>query len=329
MSEVDNAMLQRMFHIVCDEHKSFCYLDFLDLMKPTTYRNKICKLKKDGIVELDYISGVAFHTLKGYRSGKPVTPNHIGVSSSNSDSLPLSITVGHNDPVYQMIKNLPMDRQAIHDIRAKFQVPNIYDAFSNVALALPTTTTTTPNTTTPRAFQFQFPKDDVNCDIRLPYWNVNNAIVQVRIHKTDTVSVIVACSRNPFSFDYNGIIRFFTTLADTHGLLVGLTFSNQIQSGLTVSTTAAASLVIPRYQSWLVTQWHFGRDSLTTYKGEKYEITVEGAQHIFTRLYTKDYGKFKKIRLERVESPRKPVPDAIQDKLDSDYSDSDGGPHNG
>ena len=301
MSEVDDAMLQRMFHIVCDEHKSFCYLDFLDLMKPTTYRNKICKLKKDGIVELDYISGVAFHTLKGYRSGKPVTPNHIGVSSSSCpNSLPLSITVGHNDPVYQMIKTLPMDRQAIHDIRAKFQSPNIYETFSH------TTTSTC----------FQFPKDDVNCDIRLPYWNVNKAVVQVRIHKTDTVSIIVACSREPFAFDYSGIIRFFNTLAATWGLLVGLT--------LTLNLNQQKQFHIDHYGNWLLTQWHFGRDSLTTYKGEKYEITVEGAQHVFTRLYAKDFGKYSKIRLESVESPsRTTVSQAIQDKLSSLDDDDD------
>ena len=108
-----------------------------------------------------------------------------------------------------MIKNLPMDRQAIHDIRCKFQAPDIYEAFSH---------TTTP-----------FPKDDINCDIRLPYWNVNKAVVQVRIHKTDTVTVIVACSTLPFSFDYNGIMRFFNTLAATWGLLSRFNFNTQSQ----------------------------------------------------------------------------------------------------
>lgn len=296
MSEVDDAMLQRMFHIVCDEHKSFSYLDFLDLVKPTTYRNKICKLKKDGIVELDYISGIAFHTLKGYRRGKPVTLDHIGGISS---SVPLSLLVGHNDPVYQIIKTLPMDRQAIHDIRAKFQSPNIYETVSH---------TTTP---------FQFPKDDVNCDIRLPYWNVNKAVVQVRIHKTDTVTIIVACSREPFAFDYSGIIRFFNTLAATWGLLVGLT--------LTLNLNQQKQFHIDHYGNWLLTQWHFGRDSLTTYKGEKYEITVENAQHIFARIYSKDFGKYSKIRLESVECPttRTTVSQAIQDKLSSLEDDDD------
>ena len=102
MSDLDDAMLERMIHIVSNEHRSFSYRDFLDIMKPTTYRNKICKLRKDGIVEPDYNSGIAFHTLKGYRSGKSVTPNQIGVSSANSTPIhnPFSITISHNDPVY-------------------------------------------------------------------------------------------------------------------------------------------------------------------------------------------------------------------------------------
>jgi hypothetical protein len=39
-------------------------MDFLDLMKHKTFRNKISKLKKEGIVELDFNSGIAFYTLK-------------------------------------------------------------------------------------------------------------------------------------------------------------------------------------------------------------------------------------------------------------------------
>ncbi|MGH9973619.1 MAG: hypothetical protein ACRD93_06950, partial [Nitrososphaeraceae archaeon] len=103
-----------------------------------------------------------------------------------------------------------------------------------------------------------FPKDNRSGDIRLPYWNKNNAIVQVRIHKTNTVSVIIACSREPFPLDYNGIIRFFTTLASIEALLVGIMLMvyhekiNQNQS-------------IPDYRKWVITMWHFGRDALSEF----------------------------------------------------------------
>jgi hypothetical protein len=175
MSDLDDAMLQRMIHMVYEEHTNFCHLDFRDLMKHKTYRNKICKLKKEGIVEDDYKTTNAYHTLKGHKFGKAGTRSHTGV------------TISHNDSINQMFLNLPEDKQTIHDIRLRFTAPNIYETFSVNA---------------------PFPKDERSKDIQLPYWNKNNAIVKVRVHNTDTVSVIIAVLENLFrliimvSFDF-------------------------------------------------------------------------------------------------------------------------------
>jgi hypothetical protein len=285
MSKLDEAMLQDMAYIVIHENRPYCYRDFLRWndgekewrMKHKTFRNKISKLKKDGKAKSCYNSGCAFYTIEGYDFGKAGTPYHTGV------------TISHNHPIYQVIKNLPVDKQCIHNIRLRFTARNIYETFSL-------------NTT--------FPKYDVSGDILLPYWNKNNAIVQVRIHKTDTVSIIVGCSLEPFPLDYNGIIRFFTTLASTEALLVGIMLSiyhgklNQNQS-------------IPDYKKWLITMWHFGSDGLLEYTGEKFSIAVENAQHIVTTIYSKDFGKYNKIRLERQEYPKKNVFDAIVEKLNT------------
>jgi hypothetical protein len=276
MSDLDDAMEERMAYIVFIEHRPFSNRDFLDIMKPKTYRNKISKLKKDGIVELDTKSSIAFYTFKGRRFGKAGTPNHTGV------------TISHNDPIYNMIKNLPMDKQSIHNIRLRFTAPNIYETFS----------VNTP-----------FPKDDISKDIQIPYWNINNAMVQVRIHKTNTVSVVIGCSFEPFPLDANGINRFFTTLASTEGLLVGIMLMvyhekiNQNQS-------------IPDYRKWVITMWHFGRDGLELTKRD-YHIAVGKAQQILERIYTKDFGKYKKIRLERQEYPNKFSIEAVEEKLNS------------
>ena len=61
--------------------------------------------------------------------------------------------------------------------------------------------------------------------------------------------------------------------------------------------------------------WHFGRDGLLEYTGEKFLITAGNAEHILTRIYAKDFGKYKKIRLERQEYPNKTVIDAVDEKL--------------
>jgi hypothetical protein len=133
-------------------------------------------------------------------------------------------------------------------------------------------------------------------------------MVQVRVHKTDTVSVITACSREPFPLDYNGIIRFFTTLASTEALLVGIMLRvyqkeiNQNQS-------------IRDYRKWIITMGHFGQYELLEYSKKDFHVAVEKAGHILERIYTTDFGKHKKQRLERQEYPNKFVVDAVEEKL--------------
>ena len=68
--------------------------------------------------------------------------------------------------------------------------------------------------------------------------------------------------------------------------------------------------------SWTVTMWHFGRDSLTEYSGERFHITWEGGLKVF-RIYSKGFKNKKKmkIREEIQEYPNKPLKDAFIDKL--------------
>ena len=71
-SQLDEAMLNHMRYLALTEGRSFSYLDFQSFelngktygMTHGTYRNKILGLKKAGIVETEYNSGTAFHTLK-------------------------------------------------------------------------------------------------------------------------------------------------------------------------------------------------------------------------------------------------------------------------
>ena len=86
-------------------------------MKHGTFRNKISKLMKKGEVERLYCSPEAFYTLKGHNFGKPVTPDHMGVSPNNT--------------FYQMIMNLLLDKQSVHDIRLCFEVEGIWSLLSS------------------------------------------------------------------------------------------------------------------------------------------------------------------------------------------------------
>ena len=138
MSILDDVMLKQIKYIVLMEHRPFSHLDFCSkkvngqpyAMTHGTYRNKISRLMKLGIVESEYNAGTAFHTLTGVHFGKrkmtmtpSMTPNHMGVSSvtnvtEDNDATKL--------PIYQEIQKLPPEKQALHDIHLKFHVPDIW-----------------------------------------------------------------------------------------------------------------------------------------------------------------------------------------------------------
>jgi len=69
--------------------------------------------------------------------------------------------------------------------------------------------------------------------------------------------------------------------------------------------------------------WHFGQDSRTTYKGEKFEITVDESYQLF-RVYSKQYKKNKPmiIRKEIQEYPNKPLEDAFFEKIEHQNNDN-------
>ncbi len=113
--KLDYAMKVHMQKIVLIEGRPFCFRDFLDFevdgkrykMKHGTIRNKISKLKKNDLIQLEYYSGPAFYSLKGVRFTKPkqeMTDDHTVVSQVSSMS---SVS---------FIDNLPSDKHALHDI---------------------------------------------------------------------------------------------------------------------------------------------------------------------------------------------------------------------
>lgn len=277
-------MEEHMAYIVISERKPFCYRDFLKFkvndkeytMKHGTFRNKISKLIKNGKVELSYISGCAFYTLTGHKFGKPMTPNH---------------TVVHNNPIYRMIKDLPFDRQSIHDIRLIFTAPNIW----KIASINP-----------------DFNRNKRSQDIVIPTWNKDNALIRTVIHKSDTVSVTIGCSLRPITLDANGIINFYNLLVRIEEKL------HTIFDNCVLVNYGKTGTIIPDYGQWIVTMWHYARDASVEYSGEKFCISVLNLQHILTRIYVKEFdgkSKIRIIRIEKQECPKKTVIDAINEKL--------------
>lgn len=289
MSDLDQAIDKHMANIVHCESRPFSYRDFMLFevdgkeyrVTHGTYRNKISRLKKAGKVELSYNGGMAFYTLKGKKFGKPMTTNHTGVCNSNNDSFS------------RLIYNLPTDRAALHNIRLKFQAQGIWSRLSSHYPELPV-----------RA---------VSKDLCIPTWNIGDLLVRTIIHKSDTVSVTVACSLAPVAVNVNGLIDLSNALTRVEERL-----NVMLRDIGCCGSDPSQHPKIPDHRYWVVTMWHFGADSLVEYTGDKFAVTWEVGQNALVRAYTKVMkDKKTRIRLERQEYPNKTLPKIMEEKLNA------------
>jgi hypothetical protein len=258
-----------------------------------TCRNKLSKLRKEGIVELAYNSGIAFYTLKGARIGKPaatsMTPNYIGVQVLLKHVHRIPNIKKH--PLYKCIKHHPFDKAAVHDVQLKFTAIGLWSILfghnSN------STSGITP--------------DPYSQDIRLKKRVINTLEIQVTVHHTDTVTIVIGCSNAPVAVDVFGVIRLSEALA-------------KIEEELTTIIEQHASdtnsrIEIPNHMAWIVTRWDFGMDALVTYTGKQFFFSWHTSQNVLLVFYTKQWGENNRIRVEIQEFPDKPLGKALIERL--------------
>jgi hypothetical protein len=337
MSKLDVAIEKHMNYIVFTQHRPFSYRDFQTFevdgknqnMSNGTFRNKISQLRKAGKVEREYISGLAFYTLKGVHFGRgkhnssrmmmkmtqPMTPNHMEVSSVTAvtESSNAITNPSPNPPsICNIIQELPPNNNSVHDIHLKFQVPDIWNIISSSS----------------SSSSSNYKPDSKSKDIALPVLNVNNLKIRTTIHRTDTVTVVVACSNAPIVTDTAGIIRLSIALTRVEERLSRIVdeCGKSIAGGY-------ESLTIPEHDRWIVTMWHFGHDGSNEYTGQKYCSTWRDPQNALIRNYIKHMNSSRSsststtiIRKERIECPNKSLPDAIEEKLH--FNDAGGGGSN-
>jgi len=161
-----------------------------------------------------------------------------------------------------------------------------------------------------------------NKDITLHDIDLGDHIVKTTVHNTNTVSVIVACTVNPIPIDMFGLVKLSSSLArveDRLQLLVSEYNAASIQNGRQQYLSLKLCNKIPKHTSWTVKMWHFGKNALTSYSGQKFDISWEDILNVFHHIYSKEYGKKKmKVRNEIQEYPSKSLEDAFMDKLKDD-----------
>jgi hypothetical protein len=297
MAKLDEAMLQRIKHIIFAEKRPFSYLDFQSFrvqgkeyrMKHGTFRNKISKLVRNGIAELECKSNIAFYTLKGMSFQKKkctmtpsMTPNHMGghgVIKPNSVIMAKTNLMKSSSPtIYDIIMDIPPDKNALHDIHYRFKVPDIWTILS----------------------LSKYKPDAVSKDIIVNVLNTEQLKIITTVHRTDTVSVIAACSNAPVAADTHGLIRLSNALTRVEERL-----SRIVDECGSLIPGGYESLPIPNNESWIVTMWHIGYDSLTEYSGPRFCATWKDGQNALARAYSKGSRSSMRLRNELQQYPRK------------------------
>jgi hypothetical protein len=306
------------------------------------FRNKISKLIGADKVELVCNSGLGFYSLKGIQVQKKLmTPNHMGDNHLSSDchkchqpqqqkqqeqasdsgdgstcyghtgtastttAIAAAIAPGTLHSLYSEIQGLPLDKNSLHDIHLRFEVPDIWTilfAYLNV-----------DNSQRQQQQKQQQPLrfNSVSKDISPPSWEIKCLNIKVTVHRTNTVSVVVGCSYAPIAIDINGIIRLSNALTRVEERL-----SRLLDDCAKVTNNEYQSMSIPEHSQWIVTLWHFGADASIEYTGKEFSATWEVGENALIRAYSKDMKAGKtRIRLERQEYPRKTFADAIEEKL--------------
>jgi hypothetical protein len=153
-----------------------------------------------------------------------------------------------------------MDKPAIHDIRLSFTFKHLWSILSVSESPL-------------------IKSKDLksNFDIILQDIELADQKIITTIHKTDTVSVIVGCSVLPIPIDLFELVRLTSSIARMEEILQLLV--NEYNVGCAQNGRQYLSLIrnskIPNHMSWTVKMWHFGKDSLIGYSGEKFEMKWE------------------------------------------------------
>jgi hypothetical protein len=286
----------RVEEIVAEEQRPFSVSDFRRFevdgkeyrMSAGTCRNYFGKLRRERIIEFAYRSGLAFYTLPGREFPKSMTSDHVGGTSSSSSSL----EAGRKTPIYKWIKNLPVEKQSVHNLRLIFSTIGIWKVFSTI-------------------YHTQA-NDSHNKDIKLSTWTFLDDIdVIITIHHTDTVSIAIACSYRPIAICVDDIPKLFEVLIRTEVQL------SRLIEDYCKSSKLAATVIVPRYSTWIVKMWHFGVDGIDEYSGKEFEVTIEEGLGDLFRIYTKRlrHSKKLKLRAEHQEYPNSPIVEAILDKL--------------
>jgi hypothetical protein len=94
----------------------------------------------------------------------------------------------------------------------------------------------------------------------------------------------------PVPFNFAGLTRLTSVLGELKGKL---------------GWVDAPSVV-----EWVVTSWHYGKDSLKEVSGASFNVTFQTWSKTFARIYVK--RELQKVRVEEIQSPNRTVQELFE-----------------
>ena len=269
LAPVDRYVFDSGYRINMDKGCGFSYLDFTGRYRHGTIRNSLVKLRNRGLIYPVFRSTIAFFAVRG---------------SSISPKYTRKMTSIPTGGLSLLLSMLPIDDDAVHDLRLSFVAKGFYDALLVEGWSI----------------------DKTNHDIALRSIKFpNGRIVKVRVHKTGRVTILVGCSNTPFQI--------------SHGLSELVLLLDEVRDNLEHEYSKEPVRILP-IGSWRLIQWHHGIDGNREFGGKTFNIAFDEWSGHLIRFYSKKIvqGRYHP-RLERIETPKKSIEDLVS--ILYDYSE--------
>lgn len=187
------------------------------------------------------------------------------------------------------VRRLAFQERAIHDIHLTFTSHSLWGLVAATG---------------------RYTQRAVSKDIAIDEYRIGLAVVKVTLHHSDSVSVVISCSDNPIPLDAQGVLQFSEILIRTEERV------SQVIRACCEALSIKNPPAIQGYRDWVITMWHFGRDSLTECTGKMYNVTWQVGMNTFHAYAKKFAGAKVRHRVEIEETPRQPVQDVLADVLE-------------
>jgi hypothetical protein len=265
----------------------FCWREFAPKYAHGTIRNAFSKLANLNLIELWCRSSDAYYILHiagRKRPRKAVTVTHMG-GKYNLKQLTIEDYVKYLDSLgWEEIWK-------VHDLVLCFEIEGLYEQVL-------------------REGKFHVNEQSKDIQFLIIGWE-NNRSLNVILHRTGTVTCYLKCSECPIEVTPEGLVDLSAFLGRVQTRLADALDASSTESGVTS---------VPDVSSWVVTQWHYGKDGKSEISGKSLNVTYKTWSGALVRIYLKKHGKKFKARKEIIEQPRNTLPRTFSDKIVSEKS---------